>query len=486
MGLGPAGPDLLGEDARAAIAGAEAAYLRTSRHPAAAGLAEVASFDRHYEDSETFEEVYERIAEDLLAAARAVATEGGGSVVYAVPGSPLVAERTVELLRADPRVDVTVLPALSFLDLAWDRLAVDPLAASVRLVDGTRYREQAAGERGPLLIAQCWSTDVLSEVKLAVGEAIPAAGYAGGDGGEEPVTEPTVTVLHHLGLPDEVVVEVAWHELDRAVEADHLTSVWVPRLAAPVAAELVALQELVRRLRHDCPWDRQQTHSSLTRHLLEEAYETIDAIDALARARSGPEAAAATLHVEEELGDLLFQVYFHSLLAAEEGRFTLADVAKGVHDKLVSRHPHVFGDVVARDASTVLANWEEIKKAEKGRTSVTDGIPPALPALALAAKLQRKAAAVPGMTAPSLEDLRIAVATSLGELMADDASDAGRSGDLLWAVSDLVRRSGVEPEDALRTAALRFRDRVRAIEGADGADGPVHGGHAGHSQVPPP
>ena len=110
--------------------------------------------------------------------------------------------------------------------------------------------------------------------------------------------------------------------------------------------------------------------------------------------------ADAVDHLEEELGDLLFQVYFHSCLAAEEGRFTLADVARGVHDKLVARHPHVFGDVVADDAGTVVGNWEQIKKAEKGRESVTDGIPAALPALALAAKLARKAAAVPGAERP--------------------------------------------------------------------------------------
>src|SRR6202012_2331550 len=161
---------------------------------------------------------------------------------------------------------------------------------------------------------------------------------------------------------------------------------YIPHMGAPVAAELVALTTLVRRLRQDCPWDRQQTHFTLTRHLLEESYEVLDAIDALEKA--GPkDEPAAVAHLEEELGDLLFQVYFHSRLAAEEGRFTLADVAHGVHEKLVSRHPHVFGDVVAHDASTVLSNWEEIKKAEKGRQSVTDGIPAALPALALASKL---------------------------------------------------------------------------------------------------
>ena len=236
-------------------------------------------------------------------------------------------------------------------------------------------------------------------------------------------------MLHHLGLPDEQVETVRWDELDRAVAPDHLTSVWIPRLTVGVAGELVALDDLVRTLRRECPWDREQTHASLTRHLLEEAYEVIDAVDELTRAEegadrretSGSPAGDAVEHLEEELGDLLFQVYFHACLAAEEGRFTLADVARGVHDKLVARHPHVFADVVADDPATVVANWEEIKKAEKGRQSVTDGIPAALPALALAAKLARKAGSVPGMALPGFEEERAQAMAELGRLPAAGA-----------------------------------------------------------------
>jgi len=253
----------------------------------------------------------------------------------------------------------------------------------VRLVDGESFATDAAGLRGPLLVAQCWSTAVLSGVKLA---ADPPAGT-------------TVTVLHHLGLPDEAVWELPWDELDRAFVPDHLTSLWIPDLAAPVAGELARLDELVHILRARCPWDREQTHGSLSRHLLEESYEVLEAIDGLvaadAEVGAPPERVEqAVAHLEEELGDLLYQVYFHATLAAEEGRFSLSDVARGVHDKLVARHPHVFGDTVANSADQVAANWEASKLAEKGRASVTEGIPAAMPALALAAKLQRKALAV--------------------------------------------------------------------------------------------
>jgi tetrapyrrole methylase family protein / MazG family protein len=465
VGLGPAGPDLLTAAAAELLAGASTAFVRTARHPAAAGL-DVPSFDGHYEAAGSFDDVYARIVDDLVADAVAVA-ERGEPVVYGVPGSPLVAERTVELLRADPRVAVTVVPALSFLDLAWARLGIDPVAAGVRLVDGTRFEDDAAGERGPLLVAQCWSTAVLSEIKLSVDiDRLPPGQPA-----------PTAIVLHHLGLPDERVETVDWDDLDRAVPPDHLTSVWVPSLAVPVAGDLVALDHLVRRLRRDCPWDREQTHASLTRHLLEESYEVIDAVDELTRAEAaaagdGAAVADAVDHLEEELGDLLFQVYFHSCLAAEEGRFTLADVARGVHDKLVVRHPHVFGDVVAEDAGTVVGNWEQIKKAEKGRESVTDGIPAALPALALAAKLARKAGTVPGAALPGFEDERARAEAVLASLPVPGAVPSpavspdvvGQVGELLLAVANASRLLGVDPEDALRGAANRLRDRVREIE----------------------
>ncbi|HET7489765.1 MAG TPA: nucleoside triphosphate pyrophosphohydrolase [Acidimicrobiales bacterium] len=431
-GLGPAGPDLLTAATVAAIGRIPARYLRTTRHPAAAAVPGAHSFDALYDRADTLEEVYAGIVDALAEAAAAE-----GEVLYLVPGSPAVAERTVELLRADGRVALEVLPAVSFADLAWDRLGVDPLAAGVRLVDGRRFAEEAAGERGPLLVAQCDSALVLSEVKLAVDDPPPA-----------------VTVLQRLGLPDEVVREVAWDDLDREVEPDHLTSLWIPVLAAPVGRELLRFEELVRTLRRRCPWDREQTHATLARHLLEEAYETVEAIEGL-------DGTAGMEHLEEELGDLLFQVYFHATLAAEEGCFTLADVARGIHDKLVHRHPHVFGQVQADTAAQVVANWDRIKTAEKGRESVMDGIPTALPSLLHAAKVQRRAASV-GFDWSSVDGAYPKVAEELEELRAEPSED--ELGDLLFAVVNVARHLGHDPETALRGASAKFARRFRAVE----------------------
>jgi tetrapyrrole methylase family protein/MazG family protein len=467
VGLGPAGAELVPEAAYRALAGAARAFVRTERHPAVATVAGrvpggLEFFDRLYQSGGSFDEVYEAIVEELVAAATVAARGADGEattyVAYAVPGSPFVAERTVLMLRDDGRIDVEVIPAPSFVDLAWDRLGIDPVAAGVRLVDGAAFGTEAAGERGPLLVAQCHSRQVLSDIKLAGDDA------AGED------ERRTAVFLHHLGLADEVVREVAWAELDRSIEPDHLTAVWIPRLAAPVAVELVRLDELVHRLRADCPWDAKQTHGSLASHLLEETYETLDAIEAVAG--SEPDVAPEDVdHLAEELGDLLFQVYFHAVLAGEEGRFTLADVARGVHDKLVSRHPHVFGDVVVSSADEVAVNWEVLKKGEKGRSSVTEGIPRALPALALAAKLQKKAESV-GREETGLAEARKRVADGIGEL--DPGAGPERLsealGRLLFDMAEVARTLGVDPETALRGRAREFREEIVAREAGSPSD----------------
>src|SRR5947209_6007601 len=418
-GLGPAGPELLTASVVEAIERIPHRYVRTTRHPAAVAVPEGHSFDEVYERAASFEEVYAEIVDGLAEAAVV-----SGEVLYVVPGSPLVAERTVELLLGDDRVDVDLVPGLSFLDLAWARLGVDPVASGVRVVDGRRFAVEAAGERGPLLVAQCDAKDVLSDIKLAAGERHPD----------------DVVVLQRLGLPDESVRTVAWDDIDREVDADHVRPLYVPVGAPPIAAEVARFAELVRPLRERCPWDREQTHRTLTRHLLEETYEVLEAIENL-------EEPGGVDHLEEELGDLLFQVVFHATLAAEEGSFTLADVADGIHDKLVRRHPHVFGAVEADTSGEVMRNWEQIKREEKGRASIMDGIPGDLPSLLYAHKVQRKAASAGVEVEPSA-----APAAATDESVSTDEE----VGDLLFGVVALARRAGVDPESALRATTARF------------------------------
>jgi tetrapyrrole methylase family protein / MazG family protein len=319
-------------------------------------------------------------------------------------------------------------------------------------------------------VAQCWSRHLLSEVKLAAPD----------DGRRRP----RPVLLHHLGLHDEVVATVDWWELDRTLEPDHLTSLYIPAPeeggARSCGAEVARLAVLMDTLRARCPWDSAQTHASLLPHLIEESYEVLDALSALPVIEADREADAGSEaygHLQEELGDLLFQIIFHARLADEEGHFDLADVARGVHDKLVHRHPHVFGDVDADSAEQVMTNWEAIKKSEKGRRSVTEGIPAGLPALMLTTKLARKARAV-GLepdTKSAEQTARALAAVARraegAEPQPDDplAGDGGdvqaAVGDLLFVVANLAQRLGVDAEQALRDRALSLRADILRAEG---------------------
>ncbi len=410
IGLGPGPADLLTAGALDAIARIPVRFVRTARHPSATAVPDALSFDDVYEHADSFADVYAEIATKLVAAAHR-----HGEILYAVPGSPTVLERSVDHLLADPSLDIELLPGVSFLELVWARLRVDPIETSARLVDGHGF-VRAAGERGPLLVAHVHNKRVLSDIKLALD-----------------LDGPSITVLQRLGLPDEAVFAVERAELDRSFEPDHLTALWIDDVAAPVAAEVARFDELVHVLRERCPWDREQTHASLTPHLLEETYEVLDALAAV-----DPETGAGYDHLEEELGDLLFQICFHATLAGENGAFTLADVARGIHEKLVARHPHVFGGE-HRD-------WEEMKREEKGRTSAFDGIPNALPALAYAAKVVGRARPL-GVDVPVAADV-----------------DAESLGDALLALAAAAKALDVDPEQALRAAANNLRAAAESAE----------------------
>ena len=240
-----------------------------------------------------------------------------------------------------------------------------------------------------------------------------------------------------------------------------------------LSVAVLRLDELVRTLREQCPWDREQTHSSLRRYLLEETYETLEALDARAGADAGGGVDIEGGHIEEldrhlceELGDLLYQVWFQAHLASERGAFDIADVAQQVRRKLVARHPHVFGDVEASDADAVRGIWDAIKLQEKGRDSVMDGIPRTLPALLSAVKVQKRAAAAGLLAGDRAEGEFGQTERALAELRTDRGEHS--FGELLLAVVELGRRLKVDPEDALRSATERAQRHYRALEQADG------------------
>ena len=227
---------------------------------------------------------------------------------------------------------------------------------------------------------------------------------------------------------------------------------------------LVELDTLARRLRRDCPWDREQTARTIVPHTVEEAYEVADA----ALADDGAK-------LVDELGDLLFQVYFLSLLLEEQGRGNLEEVARGIHDKLVRRHPHVFGDEQIETAGAVRSRWERVKREQEGREGIFHDVPESLPALIQARKVQRRAAAV-GFEYPDVEGALADLDDELRELRAelpDGPEDrlSAELGDVLFACVNVARRIGADPELELRQASRRFQQRVETAERLAAAEG---------------
>lgn len=424
--------------------------LRTRVHPAALELIDVLSYDQWYEEAASFEDLYVRIAEDL---SRLAASSPNGEVLYVVPGSPVVAEHTVELLRARHDVDVVCEPAVSVIDVACAALGVDPLARGLRIVDALDSIEPLRGP-GPLLVLQTYSPEVLSVVASRL----------------QPDT--LVTVLFHLGLADQRLVELRARELASFHEADHLTSLWIDGIRGPGEA-MEDLVNFTRRLRAECPWDQEQTHASLARHLLEESYEALDALEAFARAQDqGTLDDGLVSHFEEELGDLLFQIVFHAELGDEEELFNFATIADALRDKLTSRHPHVFGDVQVEGSEDVASRWEVLKASEKGRSSVTEGVVTQLPALSLYATLLVKSELVGRVTRSpgqaydaareALDELRVATSNEGDVAKAELVSLAWSS--LLIALLEAARDAHVDLEGVLRESALALLSEIRFIE----------------------
>ncbi len=455
VGLGPAGLDETPAPSAARLEDpGRTVVVRTLHHPAAAELAAaraVTHCDDLYEAAASLDETYAAIA------ARVVDAADGGPVTYAVPGSPHVGERSVaavSALAARQGVETEVISGGSFLDLVWGKVGLDPITRGVQVLDG-RALPDPLPLHLPTLITQVDGALVLADVAATLSKVLPG--------------DLEVVVLDRLGGFDETVERMPLGQVT-GYEPGPRTSLYID--PPPVGWHGLVLTN--RRLRAECPWDRKQTHHTLLRHLIEEAYETVEALGRLpAEAPAGEPDYLAYAHVEEELGDLLLQVVFHATLAREASVFDVEEVAEMIRRKLVHRHPHVFGDVEAHDAETVLANWEQIKAEEKSRSSLMDDIPLALPAPARADKLQRRAASV-GFDWADLEQVLAKVDEEIAELrdaIGHHESVIHELGDLLFAVVNVARHVGVDSELALRRANERFEHRFRHVEDAAAVGG---------------
>ena len=450
LGLGPGDPALLTRQAWETLMDLEEIYLRTKQHPTVAGLPaglRLNSFDYLYEDGESYASVYDQIVEQVLELGRR--PQG---VVYAVPGHPFVAEATSPEIARQAReigIPVRLIEGISFLEATFTALQIDPFP-QMALIDAlvlVSRHYQPFPPSMPAVIAQIHSPAIASEVKLTLMAAYP--------------DEHLVQMVHRAGQVDVLVETLPLYEIDRSTQTGLLTALYVPALGERTSFE--AFQEIIAHLRapDGCPWDREQTHQTLRSHLLEEAYEVLAALD-----------AEDSVSLREELGDLLLQIVLHAQIASEYGEFTMADVLEGIQNKLIRRHPHVFGDLKITEPRRVIENWERLKAAErdaygKENQSILEGVPLALPALAQAEAYQKRAARV-GFDWPNLHGVLEKIEEELQEIHAagNETERAWELGDLLFAVVNLARWLDVDAESALRQANARFRERFISIENA--------------------
>lgn len=457
LGLGPGNPNLLTVEAWEILESSNEIWLRTLKHPVVEHLPQhlrLNSFDYLYEQIDSFKEVYAQIVKEVLVMGRR--PEG---VVYAVPGHPFVAEATCPEIARLAKVEglsVRVVDGLSFLEPTFTAIEMDPLPYTV-LVDALELVELHVPlfpTHTPAIIAQIYSREIASEVKLNLTSVYP--------------DEHPVKLVHAAGTPKEMVESLALYEIDRSPHVDLLTTLYLPPL--DWASSFEAFQEVIAHLRspEGCDWDRQQTHQTLRSDLLSEAYEVLAAID------SDDPAA-----MREELGDLLLLILLHAQIATEYGEFTMADVMRGIHTKIVNRHPHVFGDVSVGSTDEVLLNWERIKADERERNGnagagLLDGVNMALPALLQAFQYQNRAAHV-GFDWRNIQGVWDKFYEEVDEVRTatDDENRADEIGDLLFATVNLARWYKIDPESELRKANDRFRKRFAKIEAAARAQG-VH------------
>lgn len=442
VGLGPGSLDRVPRPVREILEDPDRiVVLRTIRHPAAEQLAArraVVTCDDLYEEADTFDQVYQAIAR------RVVDSAAEGAVVYAVPGSPLIGEFAVAEIR-ELAPGTEVLPAESFLDAVLAETGYDPLDRGLQLLNGHELPDPLVLDK-PTVIAHLDREEVLAEVLVAVAKVIPE--------------DAEVTLLSDLGT-DEARVVTSLVEGVPVELAGLRTSLFVD--AEP--GGLIGAVRVMRRLREECPWDREQTHHTLVKNLVEETHELIEAISRLPEQGEDWVAYSA---VEDELGDVLLQVLFHEAIARQAGGFDIDGAAEVLRQKLVRRHPHVFGDLEVGTPEEVKRNWDRIKAEESGDRpgSILDGVPAGIPALHRAAKIQNRAAKV-GFDWAEATQVIPKVAEELAEVekaIGGDGEIGPELGDLLFSVVNLARHLQVDPELALRGAVSRFEDRFRRME----------------------
>ncbi len=449
IGCGTGKPDQVTREAWQILNSADELYFRTGSLFSTEQLPDsidIYTFDHFYDHADVFEDVYQAIIDQVIELGKRP-----NGVVYCVPGHPYVAETTAPAIikRAlEEGIRCRIIEGISFLEPVFTHLKIDPFDGLV-LLDALQIKDfllPPVNFGKSLLIAQIYSKDIASEVKLMLTTVYP--------------DEYPVIMVHGAGTDNTVVEHISLYEIDRSSHIGLTTTLYVPKWKEESTFEY--LLNVIARLRapDGCPWDMEQTHLSLRPYLLEEAYETVEALD---------QEDAAKL--QEELGDLLLQIVLHAQIANESGDFNIFDVLKGISHKLVTRHPHVFSSEKVESVDHVLQNWEklkEIERQEKGEKQINGllrGVSSGLPALIQAQQYQTRTARV-GFDWPDIDGVKAKIVEEINEInLASNQSQLGDEiGDLLFSIVNLARWYDIDAESALRKSNARFKNRFEYIE----------------------
>ncbi|KXH86821.1 nucleoside triphosphate pyrophosphohydrolase [Sporosarcina sp. HYO08] len=448
IGLGAGSLDQLSIGVYRKLKDAPKIVARTDQHPVVAELRaegiEMSGFDYIYEKHDAFQDVYAEIVDELVKMSQKK------PITYVVPGHPLVAEMTVQKLIEKERegaVKLDIVGGNSFLDPIFNALRIDPIEG-FQLLDGTDLKRDELQMTEHILIGQVYDAFIASDVKLTLMEK-----YA---------YDYPVTVVTAAGSADEKLTTVPLFELDRATEVNNLTTVYVPPTVDREQRfkDWSTFREIIAILRSDegCPWDREQTHESLKRYLIEEAHELLEAID-----------DEDDEGIIEELGDVLLQVFLHAQIGEDNGYFTMEDVLESVSDKMVRRHPHVFGDQSVENANEVLQNWQAIKQSEKQQlASLLKGQERHTSSLLTSFNFQKEAAKV-GFDWPSIEGAFEKLQEEWKEFQEEVESGSKEAqlnelGDVLFTIVNVARFLKLSPEEAMIHANQKFKRRFGFVE----------------------
>ena len=449
IGLGPGDPKAITIGAIEELKLESNIFLRTKIHPTVDFINDIGikyeTYDYLYEEAISFDEVYDKIALNLVNRHNEI-----GNLIYAVPGHPLVAEKSVSNLIhrcKEGGIEYKVIPAVSFIDAIMERLEIDPIEG-IKVIDAFDINNQILDKRIGTIVTQVYNGFIASEVKIRLSEFYN--------------DESEIIYCRAVGIEgQERIVKIPLYELDMQEDIDYLTSIYIPK-DLKNKKDIYDLIDIVDTLRGEngCPWDKVQTHQSIKKGIIEESYEVLDAIE-----KDDYDGLI------EELGDVLLQVVFHASIEKEDGYFNLTDIIEGICDKLMFRHPHVFGELKVEGTEAVLENWDRLKKEEKEYTTISDelnGVAKALPSIIRAKKVQAKARKV-GFDLESVEESFNKVKEELNEVI--DVYKSGNMerireevGDLIFSCVNIARFLDVDGEEALNKTTNKFIKRIEFIE----------------------